>query len=133
MFLPDTNVWIAYLSKAPSPVKARIASLPEDQVLLCDVVKAELYYGAYKSVRVTENLARLDLLFSAVRSLPFDSEAARQFGEIRAHLASQGTPIGPYDLQIAAIALGSRLTLITHNTREFSRVPGLELEDWETH
>ena len=64
-------------------------------------------------------------------SLPFDDDAAEVYAIIRARLEAQGTPIGPYDLQIAAIALANNLILVTHNTREFSRVPGLLLEDWE--
>jgi tRNA(fMet)-specific endonuclease VapC len=88
-------------------------------------------YGAYKSTRVEQNLAKLELLFSLVESLPFESKAAVQFGEIRAYLAQKGTPIGPYDLQIAAVARAQGLTLVTHNTREFARVPELKIEDWE--
>jgi len=87
MWLPDTNVSIAYLRNAPSPVKVPIAGLSEDQVLLCDVIKGELYYGAYKSARVDANLARLDRLFSVVQSLPFNGKAAQQFGALRAYLA----------------------------------------------
>ena len=64
-------------------------------------------------------------------SLPFDDQASMIHGRIRAQLASAGTPIGPYDLQIAAIALGNNLTLVTHNIREFRRVEGLGCEDWE--
>ncbi len=64
-------------------------------------------------------------------SLPFGDEAAIVCGQIRARLASSGTPIGAYDLQIAAISLVSNLTLVTHNTREFGRVEGLQIEDWE--
>jgi tRNA(fMet)-specific endonuclease VapC len=131
MWLLDTNVWIAYLSKKPSPVKSRIAGMPENELWLCDVVKAELYYGAYKSARPDENLARLEMLFSILPSFSFDGDAALHFGSIRAQLARQGTPIGPYDLQIAAIARTHGVTLVTHNTGEFSRVPGLLLEDWE--
>jgi len=62
--------------------------------------------------------------------LPFDDKAALNLGDMRAYLAKQGTPIGPYDLQIAAIAITHSLTVVTHNTREFARVPGLNLEDW---
>lgn len=131
MWLLDTNAWIAYLGNAPSPVKDKVANLPESTILLRDVVKAELIYGAYRSAKVEQNLAKLEILFSLVQSLPFDGRAAREFGEIRAYLARQGTPIGPYDLQIAAIAKANNLTLVTHNTREFSRVAGLALEDWE--
>lgn len=131
MWLLDTNAWIAYLEREPNPVKNRIAALPESAILLCDVVKAELFYGAYKSSRIEQNLGKLELLFSLINLLPFDGNAAREFGEIRAYLARQGTPIGPYDLQIAAIAKVHDLILVTHNTREFSRVLGLRLEDWE--
>lgn len=65
------------------------------------------------------------------KSLPFDDNAALRFGEIRAELASKGTPIGPYDLQIAAIALANNLTLVTHNTKEFNRISNLKIEGWE--
>jgi tRNA(fMet)-specific endonuclease VapC len=65
-------------------------------------------------------------------SIPFDDTAAMVYGTIRANLAKAGTPIGPNDLQIAAIALANELTLVTHNTREFSRIQSLKLEDWES-
>jgi len=64
-------------------------------------------------------------------TLPFDDAAAQVFGRIRATLETAGTPIGPYDLQIAEIALVNGLIVITHNVREFGRVPGLRIEDWE--
>lgn len=64
-------------------------------------------------------------------SLPFSGEATQLCGEIRADLARKGTPIGPYDLQIAAIALSHNCTLVSNNTDEFSRVAGLKLEDWQ--
>ncbi len=131
MWLLDTNAWIAFLNRSPNPAKTRVAEHAESDILLCDVVKAELLYGAYKSARVEQNLTKLDILFSLVHSLPFDGKAAYAFGEIRAHLSRQGMPIGPYDVQIAAIAHANELTLVTHNTREFSRVPGLILDDWE--
>jgi tRNA(fMet)-specific endonuclease VapC len=65
-------------------------------------------------------------------SLPFDDEAAEHYGRIRAELTTEGTPIGGNDFLIAAIALANGLTLVTHNTREFARVTGLTIEDWET-
>jgi len=131
MWLLDTNVWITYLNKKSFQVQSHILSVSIEKVLLCDVVKAELYYGAYKSAKQTENLARLEKLFSITHSLPFDAKAARCFGEIRTILERKGTPIGAYDMQIAAIALANHLTLVTHNTKEFSRIPNLILEDWE--
>ena len=78
------------------------------------VVIHELYYGAFKSQRVEKNVARVDALQFPV--LEFDQEDARQAGEIRAHLASKGTPIGPYDVLIAGQAKARNLTLVTHNT-----------------
>ena len=73
----------------------------------------------------------LETLFSSFGSFSLDGEAARIFGELRAVLARKGTPIGPYDIQIAAIALANNCTLVSHNTDEFSRIAGLTLEDWE--
>lgn len=77
------------------------------------------------------NLAKIVKLRRQHTSLPFDDEAAELYGENRHHLALLGTPIGPNDMMIASIALANHLILVTHNTREFSRVPGLKLEDWQ--
>jgi tRNA(fMet)-specific endonuclease VapC len=93
------------------------------------VVVHELFYGAYKGLRIAENVARVDALQFQI--VEFDREDARQAGEIRAKLAAAGAPIGPYDVLIAGQALARALTLITHNTREFERVSGLLIEDWE--
>lgn len=132
MYLPDTNVWIRYLNQTDSGITGKLTSLRPDDVALCSVVLAELFFGAYKSAKQAENLELVELLARQFVSIPFDDAAAAEFGRIRAHLAAQGTPIGPYDLQIAAIALCNGLTVVTHNTDEFTRVPGLLVEDWET-
>lgn len=130
-FLPDTNVWIRFLNPGDNRVKEHFLSADLSRIWLCSVVKAELFFGAMKSTRVAENLALLDELFSDFTSVPFDDNAARRYGEIRSDLARKGTPIGPNDLMIAAIASVHDLILITHNTREFNRVTGLKIEDWE--
>jgi tRNA(fMet)-specific endonuclease VapC len=130
MYLPDTNAWIAYVNPGVSAVKARFRAHPPTDILFCSVVKAELLYGAYRSSRQADNLRLLALLFQQFESLPFDDAAAEDYGQIRADLAAQGTPIGPNDLMIAAIALANNLILVTHNTREFAGVAGLPLEDW---
>lgn len=127
--LLDTNICIAWL-KNDGAIVQRIIAAGEHNITLCAQVKAELWYGACKSQKVAENQASLARLFSDFPSLPFDDKAALKLGDIRAQLAKQGTPIGPYDMQIAAIALAHGLTVVTHNTREFARVPGLVLEDW---
>ncbi len=92
MWLLDTNTWIRYLNPGQSRVKERLRQVARHQVYLCDIVKAELYYGAYRSQRVAQNLAILEVLFQEIVSLPFDSPAARLCGETRAELSSQGTP-----------------------------------------
>lgn len=99
--------------------------------MLCSVVLAELQYGRTRGSWQREVIARQEALLAGFVSLPFDDAAARIAGDLRAHLAALGTPIGPYDLQIAAIALANDVILVTHNTREFSRVPNLRIEDWE--
>ncbi|WP_419756919.1 type II toxin-antitoxin system VapC family toxin [Anabaena sp. FACHB-595] len=100
-------------------------------IAVCSVVKAELFYGAMKSNNPERTLARQQQFLNLFVSLPFDDVTALTYGRIRAALAISGTPIGPNDLQIAAIALVNNLILVTHNTSEFNRVNGLQIEDWE--
>jgi tRNA(fMet)-specific endonuclease VapC len=76
------------------------------------------------------NLSLIAALRLQFVSLPFDDRAAEEYGKVRAELAVRGTPIGPNDLMIASIALANQVTLVTHNTAEFSRIPGLTLDDW---
>ena len=130
-YLLDTNTCIRYLTQRKTSVERLIAILGLSNIAICDVVKQELYYGAYKSQRQIKNIELLREFFSAVIRLPFDGEAAEIAGRGRAKLSKLGTPIGPYDLQIAAIALANGLILVTHNTREFQRILGVQLEDWE--
>ena len=106
----------------------RDAEKPVD-VAVSAIVLHELYYGAFKSARATQNIALIDALQFAI--VEFDREDARQAGEIRALLASTGRPIGPYDVLIAGQARARNLTLVTHNKNEFDRVPGLRIADWQ--
>ena len=130
-YLLDTNVCVVYLNGRSAAVRDRILATPLEEMAVCSVVKAELFYGAMRSNNPTRTLERQQEFLKRFVSLPFGDEAALAFGRLRAQLASAGTPIGAYDLQIAAIALVNNLMLVTHNTREFSRVEGLQIEDWE--
>ena len=130
-YLLDTNVCVMYLNGRSISVRDRLRSISIEEIVVCSLVKAELFYGAMRSNSPTRTLERQQGFLESFASLPFDDEAAIICGQIRAHLASVGTPIGAYDLQIAAIALANNLTLVTHNTREFGRVDGLQIEDWE--
>ena len=127
-FLLDTNSVIAVLKAHPGFIK-RLRQHPPRDFTISAIVAHELFYGAYKGQRTAENLARVDALRFEV--LEFDREDAHHAGRLRASLAASGTPIGPYDALIAGQAIARRLTLITHNIREFGRVPGLRFEDWE--
>ncbi len=130
-YLLDTNVCMMYLNGRSDLVRDRILSTPTQDMVVCSVVKAELFYGAMKSNNPTRTLERQQQFLERFVSLPFGDDAAILFGQIRARLANAGTPIGAYDLQIAAIDLANNLILLTHNTREFDRVDELQTEDWE--
>ncbi len=130
-FLLDTNTCIIYLRGKNSTLKQKLESIKTQDITVCSIVKSELFYGALKSAKPEQNLAAQQDFLAQFVSLPFDDSATMIFGTIRTRLESLGTPISPYDLQIASIAVNHNLTLITHNTREFKRVDDLQLEDWE--
>ena len=132
-YLLDSNACIGWLRQSRPNLVRRIQRESPANIVLCSVVLGELIYGAFHSgaTRRAGNLALVASLRQQFVSLPFDDRSAQEYGKVRAHLAGLGTPIGPNDVMIAAIALANGLTLVTHNTSEFSRVPGLVLEDWE--
>lgn len=130
-YLLDTNTCIRYLNGHAPIIRSRLAAVPLADIAVCAPVKAELYFGSARSQDPIRTLARQEAFLRIFISLPFDDDAARIYGRVRADLATRGSPIGANDLLIAATALTSGLILITHNTGEFSRVTGLGLEDWE--
>ncbi len=130
-FLLDTNVCIRVLNGSSAGVIERLEGLDPSAVAMCAVVRAELVFGARKSTHVAENLRLVDALFEPFVCLPFDDRAAGAYGSVRADLERVGRPIGPNDLLIAATALAHDLILVTHNTSEFGRIPGLYVDDWE--
>ena len=128
-YLLDTNLLSDLIRHPQGTVADRIVSVGEDAICTSIVVAAELRFGAEKSGS-PKLAARVDLMLSALDVLPFEPPADRHYGEIRQQLTRQGTPIGPNDLLIAAHALALDLTIVTANTREFSRVRGLRIENW---
>lgn len=130
-YLLDTNTCINYLNGRSEKIRLRLEASAPDAIVLCSIVKAELYYGAAKSTKPEQNFEKVHRFEARFVSLPFDDLAAQAYGQIRARLERAGTPIGSNDLLIAAIGVSTATTVITHNTREFSRVAGLLLEDWE--
>ena len=130
-YLLDTNTCIRYLNGRSLPVLQRLDTLPEIDVCVCSIVKLELRFGALRSTHVERSLTQQETFLDRFESLSFNDAAHARAAEVRATLAAAGTPIGPYDLLIAAIALTHDLILVTHNTREFGRVARLKIEDWE--
>jgi tRNA(fMet)-specific endonuclease VapC len=128
-YLLDANAVIALLNDTTSKTAQRARREKVGDVAVSAIVAHELFYGAFKSRRAIQNLALIDALQFEI--LEFDKEDARQAGEIRALLASKGTPIGPYDVLIAGQALARDMILVTRNTQEFGRVIGLQIEDWQ--
>lgn len=128
--LLDTNICIGFLNQKDAKLKARIQRTAPGELRLCSVVKAELLFGARNGSRAPENLRRLDRFFEAFESLPFDDDAAQEYGLLRTELRRAGKPIGANDMLIAAIALAHRATLVTRDDDDFLRVPGLRVESW---
>lgn len=133
-FLLDTNAVIAIMRRKPFEVRehwirARSEGTP---VATSSIVLFELHFGACRSARPVENLDRIAAVLSApLPVLPFERSDAEVAGDVRATLQGKGTPIGPYDTLIAGQALRLGMTLVSANTREFRRVRGLKLANWE--
>jgi tRNA(fMet)-specific endonuclease VapC len=128
-YLLDTNALIELIRDGSSAMARRVHLHAVHEIAIPALALHELYFGAYKSSRTEENLVTVDkLVFELV---PFEREDARMAGMIRDLLRRSGAPIGHYDVLIAGQALARGLVLVTHNVREFSRVAGLRVEDWQ--
>lgn len=131
--LLDTNAWINYLRGSDPTLVARVDARPAVNLALSSIVLGELLYGAYHSGpgNVAKRLLDVERIRRTFPNLPFDEHSAEEYGKLRDDLATRGQLIGPFDMLIAANALANGLTLVTRNTAEFSRVPGLAIEDWQ--
>ena len=119
------------LNKKSQTLIERLAKVAPSEIYLCSIVKAELFYGAHKSINPPKALKLQREFCSRFKSLSFDDKAANEYGKIRSYLEKKGKVIGPNDVIIASIAVANKITLITHNTKEFGRVKGLVIEDWQ--
>ena len=131
-FLLDTNVCIHLINRGPQVemLAGRIGQYGRYQVLISSITVAELEFGIAKSRRREQNRVRFDLFLAQFEVALFDPRAAAFYGPLRASLQAAGKPVGPLDTLIAAHALALDTCLVTHNVREFERVPGLRIEDW---
>ena len=129
MYFLDTNTCIDFLRNLSESVRNRFLSIPLNEIKIPVIVKAELLLGAYKSNK-TETLERTIQFLELFEVVPFTDEMSYTYAEIRKELEAKGNRIGANDLFIAATALNKKAILVTHNTREFIRIDGLQLEDW---
>ncbi len=130
-YLLDTNVWVGFLRNRNARLAQRLRAHDPSDVCVCSVVVAELYHGCLRSNQPVANRAKVESLLAPYVCLPFDEASAAVYSVVRHALEQAGAVIGPYDLQIASIAIANGLTLVSHNVAEFGRIAGLTLEDWE--
>ena len=132
MFLFDTDTLSQVMKPTPSSdLLNRLASVPPDEQFTSSITVGELVYGAHHGPRTEHHLRQLnEVALPMVHVLPFDLAAGVTYGSLRADLERAGTPLAEPDLRIAAIALANGLTVVTGNVRHFSRIPGLNVENW---
>lgn len=130
-YLLDTDTCVDAL-RGLRPVVEKLATLTPDDCAISAITSFELYAGAAKARDPQREAGKVQKLLETVEELSFDGAAARQAGALRSEIEAAGTPIGPYDLLIAAHALAVDLTLVTANRDEFSRVAGLRVENWRS-
>src|SRR5688500_16977842 len=131
IYLPDTNACISLLRQKQPQLIARWRSTKVADITLCSIVVYELRHGAESSADPPHGGSKLGMFLAPSLSPACGDACAAECAEIRRALERNGEVIGPHDLQIAAVALHHNLTLVTHNTREFGRIPSLRLDDWE--
>lgn len=129
-FMLDTDISSYIMKRSDEAVIRRVKTEPPSDLCISVITKSELLFGVEISPRRQENLDALNAYLRAIRVLELHPDAAMHYAQIRADLQRTGTAIGPNDLFIAAHARSLGLTLVTNNTREFARVPGLKLENW---
>ncbi len=130
-YLLDTNIVIYVMKRRPVEVLT-LFNQNASRMAISSITLAELFHGAEKSARVSDNLLAIEDFCSRLEVLPYGARAAQHYGSIRSALEKAGTPIGINDLHIAAHARSEGLVVVTNNMGEFARVPALQLENWIT-
>lgn len=129
MYLLDTDT-VIYILKADPVAAANLKKHIHDPIKIGTVTMMELYYGAYKSQKVTSNLAKIRTLENVMEIIPVGEEVAEIFGREKVRLEKEGTPLDDFDLVIGCCALAHNLTLVTNNVRHFKRIEGLQVTNW---
>lgn len=129
-YMLDTNICIYAIKHKPYNVFLQLSQVDPDDVCISSITYAELAHGVFRSSAVDKNRLALMLLLSNIEIIDFDADAAEEYGKVRADLEQKGTIIGPMDMLIAGHAISSGCTLVTNNTKEFSRVKTLNITNW---
>lgn len=130
MWMIDTSTCVSILRRRLPIALERLRQSSGEDISISSISAAELYHGAAKSADALREVRKVQDFLAVVRPLEFGSNAAVSYGFVRYFLERKGTVIGAMDMLIAAHALAEGAILVTHNTREFRRIPGLEVEDW---
>jgi tRNA(fMet)-specific endonuclease VapC len=128
-YMLDTDICIYVIKNYPADLRERFNRLAE-QLCISSITLGELHYGAEKSARRLQNLQAIEHFTARLEVLPFTPKAAVHYGQIRAELERAGTPCGPHDMQIGGHARSQGFIVVTNNVREFSRMPGVRVENW---
>jgi len=131
MYMLDTNAIVKAIRQKDHPIRGKLLQFAEGDLCISSITYTELLYGVYHSATPEKNMSALVELLSWIEILPFDVSAAESAGRVMAILASKGTPLGDRDMLIAGHALSRGYPVVTHNVREFARIPGLLVEDWQ--
>lgn len=128
-YLLDTDICIYWL-KGKTTVKNKIDQVDWTEISICSVTVSELYFGAYNSSRVEQNLETAEQFINSIFVFSLNHSALKKFGQLKAKLRQAGTPVADFDLLIASVALTEDLILVTNNTRHYKRIENLRLENW---
>jgi tRNA(fMet)-specific endonuclease VapC len=128
-YLLDTDTCIYWLRGRES-VKQTMLAQPWNTLAICVITVAELYFGAYNSTRIEQNLTRAERFMASLAVLSLDAPALKTFGELKSQLRKTGQSVADFDLLIASIALANKRILVTNNTRHYERIPNLQIQNW---
>lgn len=128
-YLLDTDICIYWL-KGKSIVRTKVEQVGWSDIAICVITVTELYFGAYNSNKIEQNLKTAENFIQSITVLPLNNDTLRKFGQLKAQLRKVGTPVADFDLLIASVAISKNLILVTNNTRHYQRITGLNLENW---
>jgi len=128
-YLLDTDICIYWL-KGKSTVRTKVEQVDWSDMAICVITATELYFGAYNSNKIEQNLKTAENFIQSITVLPLSNDTLKKFGQLKAQLRKAGKPVADFDLLIASVAIAKNLILVTNNTRHYQRIIGLNLENW---